>query len=212
MGQSTAAVRHDIERTRAEMSETIDAIADRTSPSRIVDRQRRRASDRVRSMRNTVMGTAGSGRDAVTYRTGSMESTATDVVDTAREAPDMVMERAQGNPLAAGLIAFGGGLLVASILPSSRPERQATAALREQAEPAIEQMKQAGQELAEGVKSSAQEAGDQVKETAAESVRQVADEAKSSAQQVKQETVASGHEVPGQSGGPVYPPGRSTLT
>jgi hypothetical protein len=39
----------------------------------------------------------------------------------------------QGNPLAAGLIAFGVGWLAASLIPASRPEQQAAAKAKEHA-------------------------------------------------------------------------------
>ena len=44
MGKSASEVRAEIEDTRQEMSETIDAIADRTSPRRIIDRRRQAMS------------------------------------------------------------------------------------------------------------------------------------------------------------------------
>ena len=36
------------------------------------------------------------------------------------DAPAQVKTKTQGNPLAAGLIAFGAGLLVSSLIPASR--------------------------------------------------------------------------------------------
>ena len=58
MGKSASEVRSEIEDTRQEMSETIDAIADRTSPGRIIQRRRQRMSDGWRSVRERVMGRA----------------------------------------------------------------------------------------------------------------------------------------------------------
>lgn len=194
MGESTTQVRQDIERTRAEMSGTIDAIADRTSPSRIVGRQRQRVSDRVRSVRETVMGTAEGA-------TSSLQQSAGSATDTAREMPEKVRSQAQGNPLAAGIIAFGGGLLAASILSSSRPERQAASKLREEAQPALEQVKQSGQQVAEELKSTAQEAATQVKDTASQSAQHVAEEAKGSAQQVQEQAKFAGQDVAKQAKG-----------
>ena len=58
MGKSASEVRSEIEGNRQDMSETIDAIADRTSPGRIIQRRRQRVSDGWRSVRERVMGSA----------------------------------------------------------------------------------------------------------------------------------------------------------
>ena len=47
--------------------------------------------------------------------------------------------KAEGNPLAAGLIAFGAGLLISGLIPSSQKEQQAVSTLQEKAEPLKEQ-------------------------------------------------------------------------
>ena len=46
--------------------------------------------------------------------------------------------RAQGNPLAAGMIAFGLGMLVSSLIPSTEKEREAVSQLQENLEPVKE--------------------------------------------------------------------------
>ena len=42
MGQGPEELRHDIERRRDDLGETIDAIGDRVSPGRIIERRRNR--------------------------------------------------------------------------------------------------------------------------------------------------------------------------
>ena len=69
MGQSTTEVRRDIERTRDDMSDTIDAIADRTSPRRIVGRRRERMAEGWRSVRHRVMGKAEGARETASSAT-----------------------------------------------------------------------------------------------------------------------------------------------
>lgn len=188
MGESTAEVRREIEETRAQMSGTIDAIADRTSPARMASRQRQRVAERFRSMRDTIMGTAGEAA-------GSVQQSAGSAADTVRQGPDMIRSQAQGNPLAAGLIAFGSGLLAGSLLPSTRPERQAASQLLEQAEPAVRQAQQAGREAAEEIASTARDAASQVKDTAAEAGQRVVEDAKGSARQVQDQTKTSAQEA-----------------
>jgi hypothetical protein len=181
VGESTAEVRHDIEATREQMSGTIDAIADRTSPRRIVSRRGRRMSERMHSIRESVMGSPedASGQSAARGAARSVQQGAGAVVDEVRHAPEQLRRQTQGNPLAAGLIAFGGGMLAAAVIPSSRTERQVASRLQEEAQPAIDQLKQAGQQVADEVKTSAQHAAQDVKESASESAQRVVDEARS---------------------------------
>jgi ElaB/YqjD/DUF883 family membrane-anchored ribosome-binding protein len=187
MGQSTAEVKRDIESTREEMSDTIDAITDRTSPSRLLGRQRQRMADRMRSVRSRVMGSAeqvvGGAQDAVHSATEGVR----DVPDQTRQA---LRDQTQGNPLAAGVIAFGTGMLVAYLVPSSTTERRVTRQLRQEAEPVLDELAGAGREVASDLKAGAEQAAEDVKQRATESARQVADEAKDKAQAVRDDATA----------------------
>jgi hypothetical protein len=195
MGQSTAEVRRDIERTRGEMSETIDAIADRTSPSRVLGRQRQRFVDRFRMVRTQVMGTADQVRGTAQDAAQGTQQGVGQLADKARQLPDQAREQlrtqAQGNPLAAGIIAFGGGLLAASLIPSSRAERRVAGQVRQGAQPAIDELKDTGRELADEVKRTAEEAAGEVSRTASESAQRVADDARSAASEVREEAGAA---------------------
>src|SRR5688572_25315426 len=108
MGKSASEVRTEIEGTRQDMSETIDAIADRTSPGRIIQRRRQRMGDGWRSVRERVMGRAedthGSASGTAHDLAGSARETGASAVEGARQAPEKVLEQTQGNPIAAGLI------------------------------------------------------------------------------------------------------------
>jgi gas vesicle protein len=191
MGKSASEVRSDIDDTRQEMSETIDAIADRTSPGRIIQRRRQRMSDRWRSVRERVMGRAddpcGSVDDSGPGMAESARDTAGTVVEGARQAPEKLLEQAQGNPIAAGLIAFGGGLLVASLIPPSEVEQRVAGQVAEKAEPLRDELQRAGQEVADDLKSTAQESAEQVKQRAYEAAGTVQEDVRSSAGSVKDE-------------------------
>jgi gas vesicle protein len=182
------------------MSGTIDAIAERTSPSRIVGRQRRRMSDRVHHVREVVMGTADEAYgttqdrargmvDAVQERAGSIADTAGagmhKAADEIRQIPEAARYRTQGSPLAAGLIAFGAGALAAAVVPSSRTERQAASRIQAGAEPMVQELMEVGQQVVESVKGNAQQAVHEVKDSATDAARQVADETKGAAKQVE---------------------------
>jgi hypothetical protein len=99
----------------------------------------------------------------------------------------MVVEQTQGNPLAAGLIAFGGGLLLASLLPPTEAEQRVAGKVREQAQPLQDELVRAGQAVGEDLKSSAQDAAEQVKQRAAEATSTVGDDVRTSAGELTQE-------------------------
>ena len=58
MGQSAEEVRRDIERTRADMGYTLDAMGDRMSPKRMVARRTGRVTGAFRSARTAVRNAA----------------------------------------------------------------------------------------------------------------------------------------------------------
>lgn len=205
MGQSTTDVKREIEQTREDMSGTIDAIADRTSPSRVLGRQRRRMADRVRSVRSHVMGTAEQAvgttqeamhgaREGTGQMADSLRGSAGQVAENVREVPgqarQVVRDQTQGNPLAAGVIAFGTGLLAAYLVPSSPIERRVTKQVRQEAEPVLTELKEAGQDVAGNLKDTAEQAVQEVQQTATDSARQVADEAKDKAREVRDDAAS----------------------
>ena len=199
MGKSAGEMRQDIDMTRREMAVTIDEIADRASPRRVMDRRRQRVADRWYSMRTAVMGEPddhGDRRGGMAGGVREMGGSAQDarqraqdqlgnVADQAREAPQAMARRTRGNPMAAGLVAFGGGLLAASVLPASQAERRAAAGLSRQAGPVQDELRRAGQEVAGELRSSAQDSVEQVKQTSTDAARSVGDHARDSAQGVK---------------------------
>jgi Protein of unknown function (DUF3618) len=189
MGKSASEVKAEIEDTRQDMSETIDAIADRTSPRRIIDRRRRRMANGWRTVRERVMGRAqsagGTASDHARNLSGSARDTAGSVIDTARGVPGTVSEQTQGNPIAAGLMAFGAGLLIASLVPPSEPEQQLAGTLKDQTQPLQDELTQAGQQVVEDVKSTARHGADQVKQRAADATGTLQDDIRSSTQELQ---------------------------
>ena len=100
-----------------------------------------------------------------------MQDAASSAVGAVQQAPDAIVRQTQGNPLAAGLIAFGVGWLV--VEPAARPPekekqlaQQAETAVRENKDTLLEPAKQAAQEIGEQLKPAAQEAVESVKATA----------------------------------------------
>jgi gas vesicle protein len=199
MGESTRELRRDIEDTREHLGATLDTIGERVSPGRIVARRTQRLKDRVTSVKDAVMGTAESVQESV----GSGAHTVADqassaagaVVEEARQAPAQVRHATQGNPLAAGMVAFGLGMVVASLFPASEPERRAASAVTDRLEPLKDQALELGSEMKDTVQTAAQEAAREVKSTARDAAHEVQDQARTAASDVKDEAKAAAYEV-----------------
>jgi hypothetical protein len=197
-------IRQQIEDTRRELSYDVDALNEKVNPARVVDRRMAAAKGRVARVKEKVMGSAhdtsyqaqgmasnaaGSVQGAASSAADSVQSAASTAVDTVQQTPDMIVRQTQGNPLAAGLIAFGVGWLVSSILPASEKEKQlaqqAETAIRENKDALLEPAKQAAQEVGEQLKPAAQQAAESVKATAQDAVTTVTEEGKSAAADVQ---------------------------
>jgi hypothetical protein len=167
MGTSTEELNDDIARTRAELSQDVDALQDKVSPTAILERRKSAVRDRWTSAKDKVMGSgqsAGQGVSSATTNAGSA-----------------IEERVDGSPLAAGLMAFGAGLVIAGLIPASKAETQGAQRLKEAAQehgqPVMDQAKSAAQEVGEQLKDKATEAAQEVKASAQESSDRVKEEA-----------------------------------
>jgi len=191
-------IRADIERTRAELSDNVDALADTANPKNIARRQAGRVKQAAVGVKEHIMGSSDddtdSGRlgdakyaaqDKAAEAKYALQDKASTVGDAVSNAPAQIKQRARGNPLAAGLIAFGAGLLVSSLIPSSEREQEAVSTLQEKAEPLKEKATEAAREVASSLQEPAQQAAQSVKETAAEGVQNVKDEGASAKQDVQ---------------------------
>ena len=133
-------IRADIERTRAELSDNVDALAETANPKNIARRQASRVKEAAVGVKEHIMGSpddpydsgrVGDAKYAVQEKAAdakyalqdkaadakyALQDKASAVGDAVSNAPAQVKQKARGNPLAAGLIAFGAGLLI------SRPD------------------------------------------------------------------------------------------
>jgi hypothetical protein len=209
MSENPDAIRADIEATRARLGTNVDAVADKVTPSNIVHRQTGKVRDAVFGVKEKVMGTAehtthttAGGLQHAAHTTSGGLHQATDAAGNAihdageaiADAPQQVKAKTQGNPLAAGLIAFGAGLLVSSLMPPSEKEREAADALKSAAEPMTSQLTEAAKDMAQGWKEPAQDAMENVKATATDAAQHVKEEGQTAATDVKATaTDAKGH-------------------
>ena len=190
-------IEQDLEQTRQELCDNVEALKEKVSPASAAQRGAARISETVSEARDRVMGVAEDKADTLVGGASRVEDRAQqaagDAADriqrTAQEARGRAQAQMRGNPLAVGLAAFAIGWLIGSLLPVSDKERQAGQALRES-----EAVRSAAQPLQESAKDLAAQTMDQAKDAATsvgqeakEAASAIADEVKSGAQDVNAE-------------------------
>ncbi len=188
MAERTDELRQDIDRKRDDIEYTVDQIQNRVSPRRVTARGTHRLRRLWIDVRDSVMG-----NDQTDYpwegvsrrigeRVGDMTDRTTEKIDDMREgiagAPTMVRQQTRGNPLAAGLITFGGGVLVGTLLPGTALESRTAQRLQPALAEIADEASAVGKGIADDVSSSATDAIAEVKDTARTAVEGVKDEAK----------------------------------
>jgi len=210
MGKTATELRWEIDQRRADLSRDFEMLGDKVSPGRIYERRTSAVRSRFRNVRESVMGKADvmsteAQRRAIDLRTsagdtsqGIMQSTQDtmhSVSDTVRQAPQFVEHQTQGNPLAVGLVAFGMGLLAATLIPQTRREQDFASQLQPHLQDAARSIGSTGREMVDELKPMAQDAAQQLQSSAKESAQHVADSAKSAAQDVKQDAQSAASNV-----------------
>jgi hypothetical protein len=203
MGSRPEELRSEIEQTREELAYDVDRLADHTVPSRVVGRKVAGVKERARSVADRVMGARDSVRDSVRDTASSagdrardnatragekVQETAHSVAGTVRETPDAVARQTRGNPLAAGVIAFGVGLLAASLLPETQAEKRAGAAVADRSEGLVDKARETARDMASDLGDTAKDAAGSVKDTAREAAGHTAEQAKESGRSTVEQT------------------------
>lgn len=165
MSTDPTEIRAQIENTRANLSEDVDALAYRANPAHVAERQVAKVKESGSRLLDRVLGSAEDVRDS-----------AVDTMHSVGDVPDAARRRTQGNPLAAGAVAFGLGLLVAAAFPPSRKEQQLAEDLKEKAQPLTDKVTSAAQDVAQNLSGPAQDAVDSLKESATDAVAAVQQE------------------------------------
>ncbi len=211
MSDNPDAIRQEIEETRARLGTNVDAVADKVTPANVVQRQTDKVKDTVKDAvsgaKEKIMGAADTATTRVQDKVSSGTGHAGDALHSTGEslhgakdtaaaklsdagtalshAPDQVKAKTQGNPLAAGLIAFGAGMLVSSLIPASQKEREAAQQLKTAAEPLAGKVTDAAKDMVQDLKEPAQEAMESVKATAADAAQNVKAEGQGAVTDVK---------------------------
>jgi gas vesicle protein len=186
MGQDPDAIRQDIEQTRAEMSETVEAIGYKADvPSRAKDK----VSEKVDNVKNKVSDTATRAKEAVTGTTSRVGDRVTDATPSSgqvRQQARRTAGLAKENPLGLAIGAVAVGFLAGLAVPSTRVEDEKLGPMADQVK---DRVKETGQEALDRGKQVAQEvastAADTAKSSAQEHGQELADSARESAQDVR---------------------------
>ena len=156
MGEDPDRIRREIEQTRAEMGETVDALGYKTDV-------KARTKDRVTSVKDRVVG--------ATPDTG-------DVKHQARRAKSVAEE----NPLGLAVGAVAVGFLAGMLIPSTSVEDEKMGRvsddvvdrIKETGQEALERGKQVAQDAAQTAQDSGREHADGLKTTAQEHAQEAA--------------------------------------
>lgn len=184
MSQDPAVVRAEIERTRAELSRDVDELTDQANPKNIARRK-------VEGVKESAVGL----KDDLREKVMGVADHGSDLGDRVGSVPGRARARTQGNPLAAGLIAFGVGLLVGGMIPASRAEQQAAAKVKDAAEPVKQQVADVAREAGENLREPAQDAVASVRETASDAVQTVKEDGQQAAGEVRDQAQDSAQQV-----------------
>jgi Protein of unknown function (DUF3618) len=177
-------LRREIEETQRGLSSDVNALTEKVTPSRIVERRVGRARRAISGMKTAVMGTASDTTSAASDRMGTAASAVADTMSSAAEtvsdAPAAVRRGTQGNPLAAGLIVFGLGWLTASLLPPSKREQKVADQTKNLAQEHIVPVAgDLADQLKDNLQQPAKQAVESIKSTAHDAGSTVADETRS---------------------------------
>ena len=192
MGQTSDELRRDIESTRDHLGDTLGAIEDHVSPRAIMERRRSVMADRWRSVREAVMGRTD---DLTSSASDAAQSVAASASSTVREAPHVMAQQTQGNPWAAGFIAFGAGLLAAQLLPASRAEQEQASRVLEEAKPLADEAKQVASEIGSDLSQQGRERAVGLKDDVADAASAVRDTARSATEETKDAGRAAAQDV-----------------
>jgi hypothetical protein len=203
MAEEPDRLKQNIEDTRASLTRDVDLLAEKTSPTKVAQR-------RWTAVKEKVMGSSDHARQSATESASTAISTAStaistvqdkasqlgdaasgkahDAADAMRDAPRAVAAQAQGNPIAAGVIAFGVGMLAATLIPVSDVERRAGRQLKDNTGDLTDKVKDVATEMKDDLAGTVQHAVAEVKVTAQDAVQTTKDQAQSSAADAKDQT------------------------
>jgi len=184
MGQDPAAIRQEIEETRGELGETMEAIGYKTDV-------RARAEDFVSEKKNKVTEKVAGAKDTVT----STVSHAVPSREGIKQKSQRVADTAQSNPIGMAIGAAAVGFLAGMLIPSTRVEDERVGEIADRVK---DQASEIGHEALERGREVVQEAKDSAVETVRERGREETQELASSLRSNSQENAPT--EISGSEG------------
>jgi|SRR3954447_7517080 len=183
MGQEPSQIREQIEETRAEMGDTVDALAYKTD---VKGRMKESIADKRHRLVEQIQGTRG--------KVGEATPDAEQVKEGARE----VVGVAQENPIGLAIGGLAAGFLFGMLLPSSKVEDEKVGPVADQvketavetAEEAVDRGRQVAGQAVEEAKGVGRHAVENAKQASQEQAQELEDSAKESAQEVRSQTQA----------------------
>jgi phage tail protein X len=191
MGQEPSQIREEIEETRAEMGDTVDALAYKTD---VKTRVKESISDKRERLISQVQGT--------THKVGEATPDGHQVKEGAQQAVGV----AQENPLGLAIGGLAAGFLAGMMLPSTKMEDEKVGPIadqvretaaetgqealergREVASQVAEQAVEGAKEVGEHAKDVGQQAMETAKEASQEQTEELKDSAKEGAQEVREQ-------------------------
>jgi hypothetical protein len=172
MGQEPSQIREEIEETRAEMGDTVDALAYKTD---VKTRVKESISDKRERLISQVQGT--------THKVGDATPDGQQVKEGAQQAVGV----AQENPLGLAIGGIAAGFLAGMMLPSTKMED-------EKVGPIADQVKETAAETGQEALERGREVASQVAEQAVEGAKEVGEHAKEVGQQAMETAKEAGQE------------------
>jgi ElaB/YqjD/DUF883 family membrane-anchored ribosome-binding protein len=191
MAKDPDAIREEIEQTRAEMTETVEAIGYKAD---VPARAKEKVADKVDAARSKVSEATTRAKEAVTgtaSRAGDTVGDAASRVGDATPSGDQVRQRARRaaglareNPLGLAIGAAAIGFLVGLAVPSTRLEDERLGPVADEVK---DRVKETGQEALERGKEVAREAASSTAEAAREQGQDLAASARQRTQEVREQ-------------------------
>jgi ElaB/YqjD/DUF883 family membrane-anchored ribosome-binding protein len=172
VGEDPDRIRREIEQTREQMGETVDALGYKTDV-------KARAKDSLHDKKESVMGAVQSAKDRV-VGAGQSVGDATPDSDQVKHHAKRAASVAQENPLGLAVGAVAVGFLAGMLIPSTRVEDEKLGPV---ADDVKDRAKQTGQEALERGKQVAQDAAQTAKESGQEQAQELGSSAQEHAQQ-----------------------------
>jgi hypothetical protein len=202
MATEAESIRNQIAATRAELARDVDRLAEQTSPGRLA----RRLKGGLRSLKERAIGTSKSTASTVSSAASDPIERLHEVSDatveaihgaseTLQSAPRTVARATQGSPIGVGLIAFGGGLLAAALIPETAAERQAVQELSEHAAPVVAPLEQASRDFVADIRDTVETAAEQIRVAAVDAAGHVQSAAGQGVADVRATASDGAHEV-----------------